>query len=287
MSEQNNTEDRLDEKPLDKNSSTNNEKNITIKKSTYNIMLKGIVAAIALATFFGGYSLGTISDSGSDTTNEELMARILEMDKKLAAVPTPVQQPTQPSAPIITKISLDDDPVKGDPNAPVTIVEFSDFQCPFCKRFFDQTLPDIEEQYIKTGKVNFVYRDFPLSSIHPNAQAAHIGAECADEQGKFWEYHDILFEKQSEWSKTSLSDLNNVLEQFASEVGLESNSFGTCLESTTFLSEVNKDYSDGISYGVTGTPAFFIGNDKDGYVKLTGAQPFSAFQASIDRHLES
>jgi len=287
LSEENNKTASVGANSVDKNSDINYEKNITIKKSTYNKMLKGIIAAIAIAAFFGGYSLGTSSDSGSDVTNEELIARILEMDKKIAQVPSPVQLPSQLSPPTFSKISLDDDPVKGDTNAPVTIIEFSDFQCPFCKRFFDQTLPILEEKYIKTGKVNFVYRDFPLSNIHPNAQQSHIAAECADEQGAFWPFHDVLFERQGEWAQLGSNEINNKFKQFASEIGIDSVSFGNCLDLTTFDAEVNKDYLDGVSYGVTGTPTFFIGNEKDGYMRLTGAQPISVFQTNIDKILES
>ena len=169
---------------------------ITIKKSTYNNMLKGIVAAIAIATFIGGYSLGSLDSSDSGISNEEL--KEILSDIKAAPAPQPAQAPSQPSVPGKIMVSLDDDPFKGNSNAPVTIIEFSDFQCPFCSRFFQQTLPQIEKDYIDTGKVKFVYRDLPLDNLHPNARPAHIAAECADEQGKFWDYHDVLFEKQSD-----------------------------------------------------------------------------------------
>ncbi len=92
------------------------------------------------------------------------------------------------------EVEIGDSPVKGDANAPITIVEFSDFQCPFCARFYTQTLGQIEREYIDTGKVKLVYKDFPLNSIHPNAQKAAEAARCAGEQNKFWEYHDKLFE---------------------------------------------------------------------------------------------
>jgi len=92
--------------------------------------------------------------------------------------------------------TVDDDPVLGQANAPVTIIEFSDFECPFCRRFWQQTLPEIQKQYIDTGKAKLVYRDFPLSSIHPGAEPAAQAANCANIQGKFWEMHDLIFEKQ-------------------------------------------------------------------------------------------
>ena len=256
---------------------------ITIKKSTYNNMLKGIVAAIAIATFIGGYSLGALDSSDSGISNEEL--KEILSDIKAAPAPQPAQAPSQPSAPAIIMVSIDDDPVKGDPNAPVTIIEFSDFQCPFCSRFFQQTLPQIERDYIDTGKVKFVYRDLPIDSLHPNARPAHIAAECADEQGKFWDYHDVLFEKQSEWNRLTAADLQSTLTQYASDLGLQSSAFENCLKSEKIADEVNRDALDAASVGATGTPAFYIGTEKDGFIKLSGAQPYPNFQAAIDAQL--
>jgi len=169
-------------------------------------------------------------------------------------------------------VSIDDDPVKGDKNAPVTIIEFSDFQCPFCGKFFKETFGQIDEKYIKTGKVKMVFRDFPLS-FHENAQKSAEAAECADEQGKFWEYHDMLFENQE---KLSVEDLK----RYAVELGLDKDKFDSCLDSEKYKDEVKKDFSDGQKYGVSGTPAFFI-NGK----LVSGAQPFSAFEKVIEAEL--
>ncbi len=170
------------------------------------------------------------------------------------------------------KTLADDDPVKGSENAPVTIIEFSDFQCPFCGRFFSQTLPLIESNYIKTGKVKLIFRDFPLG-FHQYAQKSAEAAECADEQGKFWEYHDKIFENQA-----ALSSAN--LKQWASEIGLDTNKFNDCLDSGKMASEVKKDMSDGTAVGIRGTPGFII-NGK----LVSGAQPFSVFQQIIDAEL--
>jgi len=260
-----------------------NEPKITIKKSTYNNMLVAIIAAVAIATFFGGYSVGTFDDSGSGITGEQLKEILSEI--KTAPTPQPTQQPTQPSAPQIFTVSFDDEPVKGNPDAPVTVVEFSDFQCPFCSRFFEQTLPLIQENYIDTGKIKFVYKDLPLDNLHPNARSAHIAAECADEEGKFWEYHDVLFEKQSEWQRLASSDLDITLSQFAVDLGMELTSFESCMESQDIADEVNQDTLEAARYGATGTPTFFIGTEEDGFIKLVGAQPFSAFQNAIDEQL--
>jgi len=261
------------------------EQEVTIKKSTYNNMIRGMIVVIAIATFVGGYSLGSMDNSDSGISSEELKAAISEI--QVAPAPQPAQAPSQPGAPAILRISLDDDPMKGDPDAPLTIIEFSDFQCPFCSRFYEQTLSQIEEKYIDTGKVNFVYRDLPLDSLHPNARPAHIAAECADEKGKFWEYHDVLFEKQSEWSSLPSADLQITLTKYATDMGLQSTEFETCLNSQEIADEVNNDTLDAAKYAATGTPTFFIGTEKDGFVKMSGAQPFASFQLTIDSQLES
>lgn len=191
-----------------------------------------------------------------------------------AAQPTP--------QPVVAAASADDDPYWGPVDAPVTIIEFSDFQCPFCQRFFDQTLPQIKQQY--EGQVKFVYRDFPISSIHAWAQKAGEAAECADDQGKFWEYHDLIFENQSALNTTLQTEgLNGVLDTFksyAADLGLDSAEFNDCLDSGKHTSEVQKDLQDGQAAGVTGTPGFFING-----VHVKGAQPFSVFQQVIDAAL--
>ncbi len=282
MDEKDNTPNEIpQEKPMEIKA---NEK-ITVRKSTYNNMLKGLIAAVAIAAFLGGLTIGTFDKSDSGLSGEELKELLAEI--KTAPVPQPVQQPSQPNVPQIFQISLDDDPVKGDPNAPVTVVEFSDFQCPFCSRFFVQTLPQLQETYIDTGKVKLVYRDLPLDNLHPNARPAAIAAECADEQGKFWDYHDVLFSKQAEWGGQSSDAVSETFQTYASDLGLESASFESCLSSSEISDEVNDDFVDATLYGATGTPTFFVGNEEDGFIKIVGAQPFNAFKAIIDSQLES
>jgi len=257
---------------------------IKIKKSTYYTIVILAIMLLGMATFFGGYFIANLESSESITKSD-----LEDFISKIEITANSKQQSgsatSEPQG--ILSISKDDDPIKGNPDAPVTIIEFSDFQCPFCSRFFDQTLPQIQKEYIDTGKVNFVYRDFPIDNLHPNARPAHIAAECADEEGKFWEYHDLLFERQKQWSGLSSINVNDKFEQFASDIELNFDAFDSCLGSAYFADEVNKDYLDGITYGVTGTPTFFIGNEKEGYMEVSGAQPFAVFKQSIDRQLES
>lgn len=170
------------------------------------------------------------------------------------------------------EVSLDDDAVKGDENAPVTIVEFSDYECPFCGRYVTQTYPQIDRQYINTGKVKYVFRDFPLS-FHQNARKAAEATECSGEQEKFWEMHDKLFQNQGNLDVSSLK-------KYAADIGLDTGKFNSCLDSGKYAQEVQKDLRDGSSYGVSGTPAFFING-----IKIVGAQPFSVFKQIIDSEL--
>ncbi len=190
----------------------------------------------------------------------------------------------QPQLPV--KISADNDPIIGDPNAPITIIEFSDFQCPFCARFHIQTLPLILEEYIEQGKVKLVFRDFPIQSIHPNALPASVAAECANEQEKFKEVHDMLFDNQNKWNNQDTSDALSLFSQYATNIQFEQDTFDSCLTNGKYIDEIKKDLGDGREYGVSGTPGFFVGNDEIGYVELKGAQPFESFKKIIEAQLD-
>jgi len=173
---------------------------------------------------------------------------------------------------VLTQLFEADDPIKGSNSAPVAMIEFGDFQCPFCGKFFSETLPQIEENYIKTGKVKFVYRDFPLD-FHQYAEKAAEAAECAHEQGKFWEYHDKLFNNQQALDVTNLK-------KYAKDLGLNSSEFDDCLDSGKMASEVQEDLQDGTALGISGVPSFFING-----IPIGGAQPYSSFQQIIDEEL--
>lgn len=188
-----------------------------------------------------------------------------------ALIPMDELNQTQPNE--LMEISIDDDAVKGNSDAPVTIIEFSDYECPFCGRHFEQTYSQIVKEYVDTGKVKLVFRDFPLD-FHESAQKAAEAAECAGEQGKYWEMHDKLFENQNALDVDSLK-------QYAKDIGLNTANFDSCLDSGEMEDEVKEDMVDGQNYGVSGTPAFFINGRL-----LTGAQPFSAFKEIIDSELE-
>jgi protein-disulfide isomerase len=188
-------------------------------------------------------------------------------------------QPPRVDPPIPTEpVSLDGAGIEGVKTAKVALIEFSDFQCPFCGKFERETLPDIKSRYVTSGKVLLAFRQFPLS-IHPFAQKAAEAATCAGEQGKFWDMHDQLFGHQLQLDEVSLR-------QYGKAVGLEAGSFDSCLAGPG-AAQVKSDSLAGQSLKVSGTPTFFAGLiQADGRVKvvkrLSGAQPIAQFQAVLD-----
>lgn len=184
---------------------------------------------------------------------------------------TPTAVLLEQPIPYRAKVTVDGAYDKGPKEAPVTIVEFSDFECPFCRRALP-VMNDIMKQY--AGKVRWVYRDFPLASIHPLAVKAAEAARCAGESGKFWQYHDLIFDSSA---KPSEADLTT----FAERVGLDPGVFGKCLRSGKYRTAVEADVEEGRRLGVTGTPTFFINGRS-----LVGAQPLPAFQGIIESELQ-
>lgn len=168
----------------------------------------------------------------------------------------------------------------GDPNAPVVLVEFTDYQCPFCARHATETLPLILENYVETGRVYYVFKDFPLQQIHPNALLAAQAARCAGDQDAYLEMHDLLFERQNEWG--SEADAAAAFASLAGELELDTDAFSACLESGDYEDEVLANFSEGAGIGVNGTPAFFVGAEF-----VDGAQPYEVFVQALESQLEA
>lgn len=228
-----------------------------------------------IALVLSAYAIFTVTEfkKGGTAPGGDLKTDVYDIiddyvaEKSGAAAQPPSGEPIE--------VSLDDDAMKGDIDAPVTIVEFSDYECPFCGRFFNETLPQIRENYIDKGIVRHVFRDFPLN-FHPNAIPAANAAECIREQGGdeiYWAYHDILFENQT---ALSVADLKT----YASEFDIDQGRFDACVDEEKYKAEVAEDFADGQKYGVRGTPGFFING-----VPLSGAQPYAAFEAAIEAAL--
>lgn len=204
---------------------------------------------------------------------------LVQAQGSVAAAPQPLQ-------PKDIVLSIDDDPLQGNRDAPLVLIEFADFQCPFSARYFRETLPQIEENYIKTGKLKYVFRDFPITAVHKDSLKAAEAAGCALDQRRFWELHDRLFVNQS-----SLESSNLV--QHAQASGLDVSKFQQCLESEKYLSEIRRDFADGRTAGVMSTPTFFLGRigPKSSKVTvltvITGAKPYDTFKEAIDSALSS
>ena len=183
------------------------------------------------------------------------------------------------SAPQVQIASATEGSIKimGEENAPITIVEYSDFQCPLCKKYYNETFHTIVENYVKTGKVKYVFKQFPLN-MHPQAPNAALAAECGLEQGKFWEIHEALFDHQHEWS--GQSNHLDIFKQLAKDKGLNADRFNACLDSGKFKSVVEADYQEGLNRGIRGTPSFYI-NEKE----LVGAQETAKFTELLDQAL--
>lgn len=169
--------------------------------------------------------------------------------------------------------------VLGDPNAEIAILAYYSFECVYCSKFFSEIFPQIKQEYIDTGVAKMIFKNFPLTN-HKTAPVAHNAAICAANEGSFWNFHDLLFEKQSEWTGKSEKDAITLMKGYANTLSLNSESFSKCLDSKQFEHHVSADKNDGVSRGVTGTPTFIIGENL-----IVGAQPFESFEAVIEEEL--
>lgn len=176
-------------------------------------------------------------------------------------------------------------PARGSEDAVVTLIEFSDYECPFCIRHFKQTMPQIEANYVQTGKIRYVFRDFPVDSLHPAAIRAHEAGRCAEEQGKFWAMHDRLFSPAG-------SHTPEALEARATEAGLSLEGFRACVASGRQTAGVRRSVAEAMELRVNGTPGFFIGlrDPATGQVKvlqtISGAHPYDVFARAIEAALK-
>lgn len=171
------------------------------------------------------------------------------------------------------------DVILGDQKAPVTLIEYGDYQCPFCGRMFTQVEPQLREEYIKTGKVKMVYRDFAF--LGPESLAAASAAHCAADQSKFWEYHDALYAAEIKDGKENNGNLNKTLfVKLAGNADLNVGAFTTCYDSNKYVAQVEKDKNDAGAIGVDSTPTNYLNGQM-----VQGAQPYSVFKSVIDLEL--
>lgn len=254
----------------------------------------GLIAAIIIAGLLVSGSIfynAKVANNHLDSAISLLSQHIdAEASQIAAAMPATALAGTQIQAPAAAPKPVQvadraNEPIEGKSSAKVTMVEFGDFQCPFCQSFTQNTLPQIKSQYIDTGKVKLIFRHFPLP-FHVNAQISAVAAECANQQGKFWPYHDLLY-KNGQADGTNLDKVS--LEKYADSLGLNKgnflgvgkNKFNQCLETNAPLKIVQADAAEGTKDGVSGTPSFFV----NGQI-VVGAQPLAQFQSVIDAALK-
>lgn len=225
----------------------------------------GIGAAIAVVAMLGVFfAMNTSIEIGFKT--EDIEQSKAEKEQEMAAANAPQQ--------VSMSIFSDNaSPILGKPDAPITIVEFGDYQCFYCNKFFHDTEGQIYENYIKTGKAKMIFKDFTI--IGPDSVTAAHAAHCADEQGKFWDYHDMLY---NNWNgeNNGWASLENQY-KFAQQVGLDTTVFTECMESGKYNEKIQASTNDAQTLGLSGTPGFFIIGPNNKIVRVPGAQPYDVF----------
>lgn len=238
------------------------------------ILLNKLMYVILLASFLIiGFLLGKVQtlEKNPNSTKESVSASAPTQSVSTDPLPTLPPNPKE----ILKKLGKGHLPPEGNENAKVTIIEFSDFQCPFCASFFKDTLPKIRADYVETGKIKIYYRHLPLT-FHPQAKPLAIASECANDQGMFWQMHDKIFENSAGIGETTVENHK----VWAQELGLNTVQFNTCVDNQNHVDLIDEDATAAGEVGITGTPGFFINGRL-----LMGAQPYSVFKATIDEEL--
>jgi len=251
--------------------------------------IQAVFAALLAASLGQNASAAdTEAGAGNDPMQTEIEAlkagqkAILKELAEIRKLVTPKKREVVSDVNVVLDVS--GDPAKGNPDAMLTLVEFTDYQCPFCGRHVKSVMPQVLKEYVDTGKVRYVIRDFPLS-FHKNAKNAAYAAHCAGEQGKYWEMHDVLFNNQKALERDKLSEYAGTLE-------LDVAAFDECLDSGRYTDKVDASLKDGARATVKGTPSFVIGTvGDDGKVKGTkiirGAVGFNVFKSALDDQLKA
>ncbi len=254
-----------------------------------NIISPEIILAISI--LLGAVILGYSMMTAANAIGTGIQGLTLQGTGNPSLIPTPTPDPSlgnNPPAPTAQMSDLIQNGAGtlGNENAPITIVEFSDYQCPFCRAWFKDTKGQLQTNYIDTGKVKLVYKDFPLS-FHPMAQPYAEAARCAGDQSKYWEMHDKIFNEQSTKGQGTVQDFTATdIKKWATDLGLDATAFNNCLDTAKYASAVQANFTEGQQIGVSGTPAFFIGKSDGTGQLVVGAQPYTVFQQAIDSLLE-
>ena len=228
-----------------------------------SLAIGAVIASVSLIIVFLGF----------DTISNE---------SELVLEPTPNIQDLGPAKVTMMTFLENGSPILGNPNASVTLVEFGDYQCHFCNVFFHSTEDDILKNYVETGKVRMIFKDYNI--IGPDSVRASHGAHCANDQGLFWEYHDILYSNWTGENNGWASSEN--LERFAKEIGLDMDEWSECVINGPHSQTILASNQDAKNLGITGTPAFFVIGPDGKTTKVFGAQPFEAFENIFEIELK-
>jgi protein-disulfide isomerase len=231
----------------------------------------GIGAAISAAVIIGVFF--ALNNVSTDTVFKTEDIKPSDAEKESALVQEKNPQDVQMSI-----FSDNSSPILGDPNAPITLVEFGDYQCFYCNKFFHETEGQINENYIKTGKIKMIFKDYTI--IGADSVVAANAAHCANEQGKFWEYHDTLYNHWNGENNGWASEENQL--KFAQELGLDTIKFSECVSSKKYEDMVKASTNDAQTLGLTGTPGFFVIGPNNKIVKIPGAQPYNVFVSVLE-----
>ena len=236
-----------------------------------------------ISTTIAAETTGTGNESTAITrdTADAILQELKEIRRVLEKIEKQGGRAQRPSRPTTASVSIKDKQTMGADNAPVTVVEFTDYQCPFCLRFTKTTFPHLKKKYIDTGKVRWVGLNLPLA-FHKDARKAAQAAHCAGEQDKFWEMRQVLFVNPKQLGMEHLP-------AHAESLSLDMDAFNKCLESERHLAQIDQEAKDANAVRLTGTPSFIVG--KTGGDKITGqvvigAQPLNVFDAAIDKALK-
>jgi protein-disulfide isomerase len=245
------------------------EENITFKRSHFFLALLPITFVLGLAA---GYVFWCLQPFGGTSTVNTAALETESVDQQIAQVDDqPEEGETGQQEYRRYEVSEDDDPVLGPEDAAITLIEFSDYECPYCTRWHTEVFDRIREDY--PDQVRFVYRDFPLKSIHPNAVPAAEAANCANEQDAFWEYSEKLFNGELGLNPEAYLE-------YATQLDLDLDEFEKCFEEGRYSQEVEDDYQYALQLGVQSTPTFFLNG-----IPLIGARPYEVFKDVIEREL--
>ena len=267
FSDDNKNIEKLSGKKNDDISLTNTQPKIQERRSNNAIHWQslGIGAGIAVACIFCGVLLVNMINTDSTQVLDEITIKEITTTK-----------------PTIASFYDNASPILGDPNAPLTLVEFGDYQCTFCKKFFHETGESILINYVETGKVKMLFKDFIV--VNEDSVNAASAAHCANDQKMFWQYHSTLY---NNWDGEGTGWASfEQLHQFASTLGLDMNEFSECMSQSKWKELVNASHTDGRTLGVDATPTFFIIDENNEALKITGAQHYDVFQRTFDSLLE-